>query len=77
MKAVSVIISESLATQFLVMIWVNWDCLHRRNQESAGEVVSVSILEVAATRFSMMISESSVIVCAEESRRQLSKQCRW
>jgi len=48
--------------------------LRKRNQESTGEVVSVSILEVAATWFSMTISESNVTVCAEESRRQLGKQ---
>jgi hypothetical protein len=48
--------------------------LRKRNQESASEVVSVSILEVAATRFLMTISESNVTVCAEESRHQLGKQ---
>jgi hypothetical protein len=50
------------------------DFLRRRNQELAGEVVLVSILVEPATRFLMMIFESSVTVCAKKSRHQLWKQ---
>jgi hypothetical protein len=55
---------------------VNSECVRRRNQASIGEVVSVTIFELAATRFSVAIFESSMIVCADESRRQLGNQCR-
>jgi hypothetical protein len=52
------------------------DCLRRLNQASAGEVVSVTIFELAATQFSVTISESSGTVCADESRLQIRKQSR-
>jgi hypothetical protein len=47
-----------------------------RIKDSAGEAVSLMLFESATTWFLVTISESSGTLCADESRRQLRKQCR-
>jgi hypothetical protein len=56
---------------------LNMDCVRRQNRASAGEAVSLMILEPWAINFSVAISESSGTLCVNESTRQLWKQCRW
>ena len=47
-----------------------------RIQASIGEAVSLMVSESAATQFSLTILESTGTLCADESMRQLWKQCR-
>jgi hypothetical protein len=54
---------------------VNKDCARIRNQASAGEAISSTISKLAATLFSVMITESTGIVRTEKTRHQLGKQC--
>ena len=53
---------------------VNKDCACIWNQSSAGEAVSSTISNAAATSFSLTITESTGIVRIDKSRHQLGKQ---
>jgi hypothetical protein len=56
---------------------VNWDFVRWRIHPSTVEAVSLMVSESAATQLSVMISESTGTVCANESRIQLVRQSRW
>jgi hypothetical protein len=47
-----------------------------RIQASAVEAVSLMLSELAATHFSLVISESTGTVCADKTKHQLGKQFR-
>jgi hypothetical protein len=53
---------------------VNKDCTRIRNQASVGEAVSSTISKLAATQFSVTITESTGIVRTDKTRHQLGKQ---
>ena len=55
---------------------VNKDCVRGRIQASAVEAVSLMLSELAATHFSLVISESTGTVCADKTKHQLGKQFR-
>jgi hypothetical protein len=56
---------------------VNRDRVRGRIQPSAGEAVSLTVYESAATQFSLAISDSTGTLCADESLHQLWKKSRW
>ena len=62
---------------FLDNFWVNWGCVRWWIQAAGLQAVSVMISQLAATQFSFNIYELTGAVCADESKRQLSKQFRW
>jgi hypothetical protein len=66
--------SESV---FGVDFRVNWDCVRWPIQASAIKEVSLIMSESSATQFSVMITETTGTVCADETKCQLGKQFQW